>query len=126
MTREAFDFIYDECRADAEYDRGREEEGVVGECDNCGGALHDYDEALAVMDADGKNVAVYCQYCTAKNLRFVEDVLESAGIWHMHGWADDVINNAQAELHERRKTGVPAKKRLVIRTAAEMYGQRAF
>lgn len=66
MTRgmRAAEYIRDECRAAAEYDEGREREGIVGECDLCGETLRRGDgETYAVITADGRNVNLYCEYC---------------------------------------------------------------
>ena len=42
MTREAFDFIHDECEIEAYEERCRDK-SVVCECDRCGGDIYEWD-----------------------------------------------------------------------------------
>lgn len=126
-TREIEDFIRDECRDD--WDEPVEEPEAVGECDLCGNELHDYDNGcLALVSADGTEAHVYCQYC-ADQMRDVVYVIEAAGLWFAQGYADEVIDSANEEVH-RRSTLEQRMKRsrrfFKHPVTVERHGQRAF
>lgn len=111
MTREMKDFLRDECEWESHFDNTEEPE-TVGECDLCGDELHDYDdECLAVVDADGTDAHVYCQYC-ARQMRHVIDVIDAAGLWYVTGYADDVIDAANEEVYRRSTMEQRLKKKL--------------
>lgn len=116
MTRE-IDFIRDKCEWEAEVE-AMQDDTIVTRCDNCGEPIYNWEnDTLAVISEDGLRANVYCQYCTGKSLRFVEDVLEAAGLWYMHGWADDVNDCANSEVTRRI---------LAKRMKGVSNGQRAF
>ena len=56
----------------------------------------------------------------------IEDVCESCGLWYETGWADDTEARAQSERQKNITRKRTARNPFVVRTAAEMYGQRAF
>lgn len=125
-------FIREECEAD-QYDDEPDvigEDDIVGNCDMCGDDLHEYDDdCLAVVDADGTDAHVYCRYC-ARKMKNVGDVLKNAGLWHTVGYAPEVIDAANEEVHKRSTLEQRLKK---IRWAGPIridriygHGQRAF
>ena len=101
MTR-AIDFIREKEEMSAEAEAAKDKE-IICECDNCGRNIYEWEnDTIAVVAADGKSHQVYCQYCTARNDRFIKDVLEAAGIWVLSGWANKVVDNARAEVQRRK------------------------
>lgn len=125
MTREAFDFIHDECDIEA-YEASCRDKSIVCECDRCGDDIYEWDTMTAILSADGEKITRYCAGCVGKSRSMIEDVCESCGLWYETGWADDTEARAQSERQKNITRKRTARNPFVVRTAAEMYGQRAF
>lgn len=109
---EKYDIIHDECEMDEMFaGEGTEK---VAECQYCGKDIAAWDEATAVVSADGRDIACYCVYCMYQHKRFVEDLCEAAGLWYQTGWADETIAAADHQARIQREAKVPAKRIIVI------------
>lgn len=126
MTRE-IDFRRDEAEWEAEVEAMQDRE-ILCECDYCGGKIYRWEnDTLGIVSADGKTAQILCEYCTANNRRIIEDVCETAGLWTIHGWAEDVYDNAQSEINRRILAARKTRRIKVTRRPKEAaHGQRAF